>query len=131
VIVVDASALVDALVDDGKTGDIARAVLASDPHWAAPAYLLIEVVSAVRGKTIGGKIGLCRADEVVAELPNLVIDYVDPAKLISRIWQLRATVSAYDAAYAAAAELLGCALVTGDRRLVKSPGVRCEVVSLA
>jgi predicted nucleic acid-binding protein len=47
--------------------------------------------------------------------------------LIDRMWQLRSNVTAYDAAYVAAAELLGCALVTGDGRLAKSNGLRCEV----
>lgn len=130
-IVVDASVLADALVDDGPAGDAARAVLASDPHWAAPAHLLVEVMSVIRGKTLGGKLGLVRAQEAVAALSTLVVDYVDAAQLIDRMWQLRGNITAYDAAYVAAAELLGCPLVTGDVRLAKSNGVRCEVALVA
>jgi predicted nucleic acid-binding protein len=34
-----------------------------------------------------------------------------------RAFELRANVPAYDASYVALAELLGCELLTGDRRL--------------
>jgi predicted nucleic acid-binding protein len=131
VIVVDASVLADALVDDGTVGDAARAVLASDPHWASPAHLLIEALSVIRGKTLGGKLALARAQEAVAALPALVIDYVEAAELIGRMWELRGNVTAYDAAYVAAAEYLGCRLVTSDGRLAKSTGLRCEVALIA
>lgn len=126
-IVVDASALADALVDDGTVGEAARRALASDPHWAAPAHLLVEVVSVVRGKALGGKLGPARAQEAVSALPALVIDQIDVAQLIDRMWQLRGNLSAYDAAYVAAAELLACPLVTGDGRLAKAPGIGCEI----
>jgi predicted nucleic acid-binding protein len=131
VIVVDASVLADALVDDGTMGDAARAVLASDPHWASPAHLLIEVLSVIRGKTLGGKLAPARAQEAVAALPTLVIDHVDAAELTGRMWELRGNVTAYDAAYVAAAEYLGCRLVTSDGRLAKSTGLRCEVALIA
>jgi predicted nucleic acid-binding protein len=49
------------------------------------------------------------------------------ASLIDRIWQLRNNVTASDAAYVAAAEALECTLVTGDRRLAKIAGTRCEI----
>lgn len=126
-IVVDASVLTDALVDDGPVGAAARAALAADPHWAAPAHLLVEVVSVIRGKTLGGKLGIARATEAIAALPALVIDQVDTVRLVDRMWQLRGNISAYDAAYVAAAEALGCPLVTGDARLAKADGSRCEI----
>ncbi|MFI5924939.1 type II toxin-antitoxin system VapC family toxin [Micromonospora sp. NPDC051543] len=127
VIVVDASVLVDALVDDGPLGDAARAELTGDPHWAAPGHLLVEVLSVIRGKVLGGKLGLARASEVVDTLPSLVVDEVNVAMLLDRMWQLRGNVTAYDAAYVAAAELLSCPLVTADGRLAKASGVRCEI----
>jgi len=47
-----------------------------------------------------------------------------------RAYELRANVTAYDAAYIALAELLGCALVTADARLARAPGIRCPVTIL-
>ncbi|WP_088959634.1 type II toxin-antitoxin system VapC family toxin [Micromonospora purpureochromogenes] len=131
VIVVDASVLADALVDDGPVGDAARSELTGDPHWAAPAHLLVEVMSVIRGKVLGGKLGLPRAQEAVDTLPSLVIDEIQTPVLLDRMWQLRGNVSAYDAAYVAAAELLACPLVTGDGRLAKASGVRCEIRLIA
>lgn len=126
-IVLDASALADALLDDGPVGAAARAALAADPHWVAPAHLLVEVVSVIRGKTLGGKLDPARADDAVEALSTLVIDVVELARLVDRIWELRGNLTPYDAAYVAAAELLDCPLVTGDARLAKATGVRCEV----
>ena len=48
--------------------------------------------------------------------------------MLDRMWQLRDNLTGYDAAYVAAAELLGVTLVTGDRRLAAAPGLRCPVV---
>ncbi|PWU49771.1 VapC toxin family PIN domain ribonuclease [Micromonospora globispora] len=130
-IVVDASVLADALVDDGAVGEAARAELSGDPHWAAPGHLLVEVVSVIRGKVLGRKLGLVRAREAIETLPSLVIDEVGTAMLLDRMWQLRGNVTAYDAAYVAAAELLACPLVTGDGRLAKASGTRCEIRLIA
>ncbi|NJP31170.1 type II toxin-antitoxin system VapC family toxin [Micromonospora thermarum] len=126
-IVVDASTLADALVDDGPVGDAARAALTGDPHWAAPTHLLVEVMSVIRGKVLGNKLGLARAQEAIETLPSLVIDEVDTSVLLDRMWQLRGNLSAYDATYVAVAELMACPLVTGDGRLAKASGVRCEI----
>jgi len=130
-IVVDASVLVDALIDDNPAGQAARAVLGSDPHWAAPGHMLIEVVAVIRAKTLGGKVSPARAQEAIAVLPSLVLDQVDAVQLIDRMWQMRANVTAYDAAYVAAAELLACPLVTGDARLTKATGPTCDFTLIA
>lgn len=126
-IVVDASALTDALIDDGPVGESARAHLRADPQWAAPAQLLVEVVSAIRGKALGGRLGKARAGQAIAALPQLVIVQVGAAQLVDRMWELRGNLTAYDAAYVAAAETLDCPLVTGDARLAKASGIGCEV----
>lgn len=126
-IVVDACVVSNALVDDGPVGASARSTLTADPHWAAPAHLLVEVVSVIRGRTIAGKLRPARAREAIDALPALVIDQVHTIDLVERMWQLRDNLTAYDAAYVAAAELLRCPLLTGDARLAKAPGLRCEV----
>jgi predicted nucleic acid-binding protein len=127
VIVVDPSVLADALIDDGPQGDSARAELAADPQWAAPVHLLVEVVSVIRGKVLGRKLGLVRATEAIDALPQLVVIHVSAGQLVGRMWELRDNLSSYDAAYVAAAEMLGCPLITGDARLGKATSVRCAV----
>ncbi len=126
-IVVDASVLTDALTDDGEVGDANRAALQRDPHGAAPTHLALEVASAIRGRLLGGKILLERATDAVDVLSRLEIDPLDPVVLLPRIWQLRSNLTGYDAAYVAAAEALGCPLLTGDARLVRTSGLSCPV----
>jgi predicted nucleic acid-binding protein len=41
----------------------------------------------------------------------------------ANLWSLGANVSAYDACYAALAQVLRCPLVTGDARLARAPGL--------
>mgnify|MGYP003423360362 CR=1 FL=1 len=126
-IVVDASVLSDALLDDGPVGVAAREALAVDPHWAAPAHLLVEVMSVIRGRVLGGKVSAARARESVVALSQLVVDQIDLAPLVARIWHLRDNLSAYDAAYVAAAEARSVPLLTGDARLAKASGPQCEI----
>jgi predicted nucleic acid-binding protein len=85
------------------------------------------VVSAILGKAPGGRLATARAGEAIAALPQLVIVHVGAAQLVDRMWELRGNLTAYDAAYVAAAETLDCPLVTGDARLAKANGIRCEV----
>jgi predicted nucleic acid-binding protein len=40
---------------------------------------------------------------------------------------MRDNVSAYDAAYVALAETLGCALLTADARLARASGTTCPI----
>ncbi len=126
-IVVDASVLANALTDDAAVGQIARAGLALDVHWSGPGHLLVETFSAVRGRLLGAKISEQRAHEATEALADAAIQRLLTAPLLPRMWELRANLSAYDAAYVAAAEAHECALLTADARLAQAPGLRCEV----
>lgn len=48
--------------------------------------------------------------------------------LLPRIWELRDTITAYDATYVALAEALGATLITGDRKLAGAVGAALDVV---
>lgn len=126
-IIVDASVLTNALVDDGVLGQRARSELMRDDHWAGPEHLIVEAFSAVRGRLLGGKLSGGRADDAVDSLAEAAIELLPVRPLLQRMWALRPNVSAYDAAYVAAAESQGCALVTADRRLTLAPQLGCEV----
>lgn len=126
-IVIDASVLVNALTDDGAVGDIARVELGNDVHWSGPEHLRVEAFSAIRGRLLGAKITDRRAREAIDALADAAIEALPTVALLRRMWELRANLSAYDAAYVAAAETHQCALVTADARLAQAPGARCVI----
>jgi predicted nucleic acid-binding protein len=127
VIVVDASVMIDALTADGPSGRAARKATMADPHWIAPAHLVTEVTSGIRGLLRGGKISARRADDAVQALAGAEIELAGMQAQLPWIWELRDNLTPYDAAYIALAEAEGCVLVTGDGRLAAVPGIRCQV----
>ncbi|MER6998488.1 type II toxin-antitoxin system VapC family toxin [Streptomyces sp. NPDC000410] len=130
-IVVDASVLTEALTGDGTAGKAARARLMRDNHWAAPEHLVVETFHAVRGRLLGGKITLARADAAVAALSQVALETIDVQRLLPRMWELRQNVSGYDAACIAAAETFACPLITGDARLSRCNAARCAIEVIA
>ncbi|WP_327289831.1 type II toxin-antitoxin system VapC family toxin [Streptomyces sp. NBC_01198] len=130
-IVVDASVFAFALLDEGTTGDRCRAALAADDRWIAPQHWSVEVLSVVRGNLLGGKISASHAADAVAALCQWDPEVPLTRVLLPRMWELRANLTAYDAAYVAAAEVYECTLLTADARLSCASGIRCSVDVLA
>jgi len=127
VLVIDASVLADALIDDGPAGHASRRALGDDLHWLAPAHLPVEVLSVIRGRALGGKLGEARAAAAVAALVETSLELVDALPYAGPIWALRANLTAYDAAYVALAEQAGCELLTCDAKLARAATPHCAV----
>jgi predicted nucleic acid-binding protein len=125
VLVVDASVLASALVDDGDDGRIARERL-SGHSLAAPQIIDLEVASVLRRHVASGALPARRADLALDDLAAVPMQRADHRALLRRCWELRESVTVYDAAYVALAELMGVPLVTADARLARAPGPRCE-----
>jgi predicted nucleic acid-binding protein len=71
-----------------------------------------------RTAATGPHLDVRRADEAVADLADLRLVRYPHAPLRPRVWELRDSLTAYDATYVALAEALGDAvLLTGDRGL--------------
>ena len=87
----------------------------------------LEVVSAWRRLTAAGQLDERRARLAVDDLHALRLDRVRHGPLLDRCWELRGSLTIYDAAYVALAELLEVTLVTADTRLSKAPDARCAV----
>ncbi|WP_327676935.1 type II toxin-antitoxin system VapC family toxin [Kitasatospora sp. NBC_00458] len=126
-IVVDASALVLALADEGERGTAARAELAADGDWVAPEHVVIEVMQSLRGLYLARELTAERVGRLAAELPGLAIRKVPVGPLLGRIWELKDNLTPDDAAYVAVAEQYGVPLVTADLRLMRASGPRCEI----
>lgn len=130
-IVIDASATAFALLDEGATGERCRAALRADPRWLVPEPWLVEVLSVVRGNLLGGKITQKHAADAAAAAAALDPVVVRTRLTAARIWELRANLTTYDAAYVAAAEQYDCPLVTTDVRLARAPVIRCAVAVIS
>jgi predicted nucleic acid-binding protein len=127
VIVVDASVLANALGDDDEDGRAARDRLASGGDLFAPDLVDVQTVSVLRRRWLAGDITARRFSRAVDDLGDVPLTRFPTLPLMRRAYELRANVTAYDAAYVALAEHLGCTLGTGDARLAGAPGVRCRV----
>lgn len=125
-IVVDASVLAPALADDGADGDRVRARLRGE-QLAAPELIDLEVVSTLRRAARAGRLDDRRSGQALTDLAALPLRRVPHLPLLSRVWELRDNLTAYDAAYVALAEALDALLLTADGPLGRATGVRCEV----
>ena len=125
--VVDASVFVDALVNEAKPGEVARAELQRLPALDVPEIFKAEVASALRGLVQRGDLGLRQAESAIERVRSVNVSAYAIEPFLRRIWELRATVTVYDAWYVALAEALQTDLVTADERLAKASGPRCAV----
>jgi predicted nucleic acid-binding protein len=124
-IVIDASVLATALGDDGDAGRRARTRLIGE-RLSAPELIDVEVASVFRRLCATARFDPARAEQALADLDAIRLDRVPHRPLMKRCWELRDTVTVYDAVYIALAEALGETLVTADQRLTKAPGTRCQ-----
>jgi predicted nucleic acid-binding protein len=124
-IVVDSSVVVAALIDSGPVGQWAEEQLSSAP-LAAPQLMPVEAANILQRSTLTAEISADVASLAHEELGTMPIDLFPYSLVASRVWEMRANVTAYDAWYVALAEMLGARLATLDLRLSRAQGPRCE-----
>jgi len=129
VIVVDASALLEVLLQTDAAPAIERR-FARAGGLHGPELLDLEVQQVLRRLVAARGISADRADLAVGALERVALRRWSHGAIRWRTWELRAKLSAYDAAYVALAERLRSPLVTRDGRLARSAGhqARIEVV---
>ncbi|WP_277208096.1 type II toxin-antitoxin system VapC family toxin [Isoptericola croceus] len=125
-IVLDASAAYVLLMDPGEPGDRIAARL-SGTHVAAPALLPFEVSNVLRRQWSAGHLTRSEAATALDDFHDLAVKLWPFAALHPRVWELGGSMTSYDAAYVALAELLDATLVTSDARLSRSNGARCPI----
>jgi predicted nucleic acid-binding protein len=128
-IVVDASALADMLIGVTDSADWARQTLAAEHALHAPDLVDYEVMSAFRRAALAGELGAAEGASALADYAALPVVRYPP--LTARMWELRAVLTAYDAAYVALAEALDAPLVTTDLRLARAHGHQATVLAPA
>jgi predicted nucleic acid-binding protein len=132
-LVIDASALVDLLLVRPHAAAIERHIVAHGSELHAPELLDLEVVSALRRVVSSGEAPASRAEQAIDDLLELPITRHAHAPLVPRVWQLRQTVTAYDAAYLALAEALldsPGALLTTDAGFANAIAASSDVTAL-
>ena len=127
-IVLDASAAVDVVLRLEPRGPWVEArLLASADSIHAPHLIDIEVAGAIRRHARQGAVSERAARRALDDFRDLRLVRYPHGALLERIWQLRANLTAADAAYIALAEALGAPLVTTDSALARAPGHRARV----
>ena len=126
--VVDASVLVAALVDTGPHGTWAEQVI-ENGALHAPELVLVEATNVLRRLERAKQISRSEANAAHDDLMELEIELFPFAPFSDRIWELRQTVTSYDAWYVAIAEFLGLPLATLDEHLTRAEGPECKFLT--
>ncbi len=121
-LVIDTSALVEALMMDGP----ARVRIANG-NLQAPDLIDAEVLSVFRRLVLANALGETNALQALNAAARLGLRRHPSRALWPRAWDLRTNLSAYDALYVALAEQLDAPLLTADARLARAPGLRCSI----
>lgn len=126
-IVADASVVIEVLLNTSLAASCREIILAPSESVCVPHLLDLEVCQVLRRYVRTGQLADTLASEALRVLNDLPLFRYSHEPLIDRIWELRHSISAYDAAYVALAESLGAPLVTCDARLTRSHGHRANV----
>ena len=116
-IVVDASALLEALLRTSAAKVVEDRLFAPDQTLHAPHLIDVEVAQVIRRYAANGEIDGERGRMTLIDPADLPLRRYPHDLLLPRIWDLRHNLTAYDAAYVALAEALDAPLLTRDRRL--------------
>ena len=125
-VVIDASAIAALLLNQRIAARL-RERLADEKSLHAPHLLDLEVTQVLRRAVRQGALKETVAVSRLNDLQLLPLSRYPHTPFLERIWQLRANVTAYDAAYVALAEALDAPLVTTDEPLSRTPGLRAVV----
>jgi predicted nucleic acid-binding protein len=128
VIVADASAVLDGLLDATAHPEIAACLSGASEPLAAPDLLDVEVLSVLRRWERRREINSARAQQALQDLQTLPIIRYQARALLDRVWKLRHNLTAYDAQYVALAQTLPARLLTTDERMATAArGVRVKL----
>jgi predicted nucleic acid-binding protein len=127
-LVVDSSVLVAALVDAGPIGTWAEGVVARG-SLHAPELARVEATNILRRLELARQLTTPEANAAHEDLMQLDIELLSFDPFADRVWQLRHSVTSYDAWYVAVAEALRLPLATLDGRLSRARGVACTFLT--
>ena len=124
-IVIESSAMVDALVGDRLDAELSDLLATEELH--APALLDFEVASALRGHGLAGKLSELRLDEALTDFAALRVERYPMTDQLGSVVALRNNFTAYDAAYVVLAQALRAQIVTADTKLLEARRLGVDV----
>jgi predicted nucleic acid-binding protein len=127
VIVVDASAVLEALLRTPAAAAVETRLFSPRQTLHAPHLLDVEVAQVIRRYAAAGELDAERGRDALADLADYSLIRYPHDFLLPRVWELRNNLTAYDAIYIALAEALGAPLLTRDRRLAAASGHHAQV----
>jgi predicted nucleic acid-binding protein len=127
-VVVDASVLVAALVDTGDHGRWAEDILISG-SLHTPELVRAEATNILRRLERAEQISTAAANAAQDDLMLLSLETFGFDPFAERIWEMRHTVTSYDAWYIALAEALQLPLATLDTKLTTASGTKCRFLT--
>lgn len=129
--VVDASVALKWVLDDEELIDQAIAIrdgaVEGDFRMIAPSHWVYEVTNGLVFALRGHRVDAAFADEALATFDDVGVWLVDPEPLHVLRTAVRLGITAYDAAYVALAEAVGCPCWTADRDLSEACSGRDDV----
>jgi predicted nucleic acid-binding protein len=120
--VMDASAVVELLLQTPVAASMAEEILLSPSDLHAPHLVDAEVAQVLRRLCSWEEVPESRALEALQDLRDLPLVRHSHELLLDRAWELRDNLTIYDGVYVALAELLDMPLLTRDRRIAAAPG---------
>lgn len=125
--VVDCSALVEVLVGiDATAHQLRHRTRGARLH--APHLLDAEVAQVLRKQVRTGVVDATTARGFLHSIRRVLTERYPHDPLLDKAWELRETMSFYDALYVALATRLDLPLLTTDRKLARSPQLPCTVL---
>lgn len=128
VVVLDASAAVE-IVLWTEDGSILSTHVLDAEEVVVPDHFHVEVVAALRRMEMRGELTGADAQEALRQVLALHVRRVSTLPLLPDAWKLRHNVTVADALYVIIARRLRVALVTGDNRLARAPGLDVDVIT--
>jgi predicted nucleic acid-binding protein len=129
-IVIDASAVIELLLNSPAGAKVADRIFIEGESLHVPHLLDLEVAQVLRRYALSREITAQRASQALDDFNDLRLHRYAHFDFIPRIWELRTSMTAYDAAYVCLAEALNATLLTCDIKLRNSHGhtARIELV---